>query len=287
MKTGNIISGILTSGLIAACAVIFPVSAQNSSHSSSKDEIKIINPAETVFLQDIQSRLTKASGIRHDITVYITTNEKHVMSATPTSIRFSYKLLKHMETLNQLVATMAHMTAHIGLNDISKPPLPENERADQKRPSSEDYLKSVIRPQYPDETNVPQATGSFHNKGPSSDQGVSERPKYQNKNYDYAVNKADIINAERELDTDKVTGNILARAGFCPSDYNRMLRSFYETPQGFLSDRHFALDADQWQRLDLLDRTIDPAAPCTKDQTALIQKYSGAFDQLKTALAQP
>ncbi|VAX05260.1 hypothetical protein MNBD_ALPHA03-2151 [hydrothermal vent metagenome] len=272
MKTGNIISKILTGGLIAAYTVIFPASAKN--------------PIETAFLQDIQSRLTKASGIGHDITVYITTNEKHVMSTTPTSIHFSYKLLKHMKTLNQLVATMAHMTAHIGLDNFSTPPLPEGERSDQERPSSGDYLKSIIRPEYPDETNVPQATGSFHDKGPGSSLGISERPGYQNKNYDYAVNKTDIIKAEHELDADKVTGHILGRAGFCPSDYNRMLRYFYENPQGLLSNRHFALDADQWQRLDLLDRTVDPAVPCTDAQTALIQKYSGAFDRLKTALAQ-
>jgi len=277
MKTGNIISGILTSGLIAALAVIFPVSA----HSSTKNKIKIKNPVEAIFLQDIQSRLTKAGGINHDITVYITTDEKHAMSATPTSINFSYKLLKHLNSLNQLVATMAHMTAHIGLNDTSQL-LPENEQPDQKRPASEDYLKSVIRPQYPDETNVPQATGSFHEKGAI----VEERPGFQNKRYDYAINKTDVIKAEHELDADKVTGNILDRAGFCPSDYNRMMRYFYETPQKLLSDKHFALGADQWQRLDLLDRTVDPAAPCTKDQMALIEKYSSAFDQLKAAIAQ-
>ncbi len=274
MKTGSIISGILTSSLFAACAFVFSVSAQ----TSAKDEKTV----EATFLQDIQSRLTKAAGINHDITVYITTDEKHAMSATSTSINFSYRLLKHMNSLNQLVATMAHMTAHIGLNDISTPPLPENEQVDQKRPSSEDYLKSVIRPQYPDETNVPQATGPFHEKGAIA----RERPGFQNKSYDYAINKADIIKAEHELDTDKITGNILNRAGFCPSYYNRMMRYFYENPQGLLSDKHFALGADQWQRLDLLDRTIDPAAPCTKDQMALIQKYSGTFDQLKAALTQ-
>ena len=276
MKTANIISGFLTSGLITALIVILPASGQSP----------VENPVEAAFLQDIQSRLTKASGIGHDITVYITTNEKHVMSATPTSIHFSYKLLKHMKTLNQLVATMAHMTAHIGLDYLSSPPLPEDEQADQKQPSSGDYLKSIIRPQYPDESNVPQATGSFHDKGPGFGTAVDERPGFQNKNYDYAVNKAGIIKAEHELDADKVTGNILSRAGFCPSDYNRMMRYFYENPQGLLSNRHFALDADQWQRLDLLDRTVDPAAPCTKGQTALIQKYSHAFDQLKAALAQ-
>ncbi len=235
---------------------------------------------KAAFLQDIQARLTVASGIKdRPIKVIVTKESKRVIILTPSSISLSYGFLKQMKDVNQLTMILAHLTAHIGLDYVAPPPLPEDHvRTEDKR-----SLKDFITPKYPDESYVPEATGPFTGKDKNA---IIERPKYQNKNYDYAVNKAGIVKAEQELDADKITNKIIRHAGFCPSDYSRMLHYFYENPQLLLGNKHFALDADQWPRIGAVDSRADPAAKCTAEQVALTQKYAPAFDQLMVHIRQ-
>ena len=276
MKISKIFIGILLAAILSISQAISQAIAQNTA---------VFNPPPA-FLQDIQSRLSIASGDpKRVITLLITTEEKRVVRATPSMIHFSYGFLKQMASIDQLVATMAHMTAHISLDYMATPPLPEDVKDSAEKSSVGTYLKSAVRPDYPDESSFPEASGAFHDKGPGAGVSTNARPGYHNKNYDYAVNKAGIVKAERELEVDKITSKILSHAGFCPADYNRMLRYFYEKPQKLIGNKHFALDADQWQRLDTLDRTVDPAAPCSQAQNNLTQKYSAEFDQLKITIS--
>lgn len=239
--------------------------------------------ADTDFLQEIQNRLMKVSGVKdRDIAVIVTENQKRKITLTPSSISLSYGYLKQMKTINQLVATLAHMTAHISLDYVARPPLPEDDRNNQKKTSVTDYLKSTVRPKYPDENNIPQATGPFHHKGAD----IIERPGYQNKDYDYSVNKADILSAEHELEVDKITDKILRHSDFCPSDYSRLLHYFYEKPQLLLGNKHFVLDATGWPRIDAVDRRADPATICSETQIAQTQKYAHSFDLLMVKVMQ-
>ncbi|VAW00197.1 hypothetical protein MNBD_ALPHA01-606 [hydrothermal vent metagenome] len=264
---------IITGGLMAVFTAAPPVLAQDTSDES------------LAFLQTIQNSLSRASGLKdNNIVIHVTTEKKRIFDVTPSAIHYSYGFLKQMENIDQLVATMAHMTAHISLDYLSTPPLPEEDGKNPEKPSVGDYLKSVVRPKYPDENNIPEATGSFRSKDRDPGMGIIERPGYQNRAYDYAVNKSDVIKAERELDTDKTAIKILKHAGFCPTDYNRMLRYFYENPHLLLGNRHFALDADQWQRLDILDRNDGITAPCNDAQKAMSQQYVAGFDQLKVKI---
>ncbi len=234
-------------------------------------------PEKTLFLQDIQDQLVHVSGIKNrNITIHIIDDKKRKTILTPSSISLSYGFLKQMKDINQLVSTLAHLTAHISLDFVATPPLPEDNHDGQEKSSVTGYLKSTIRPQYPDENNMPQATGAFHKKGAE----ILERPRYHNKDYEYSVNKTDIIKAEHELEVDKITDKILRHSGYCPADYSRMLYYFYENPQLMLGNKHFALDADQWQRIDAVNRRADPGTACDKAQIALTQKHAGDFDQL-------
>ncbi len=139
-----------------------------------------------------------------------------------------------------------------------------------------------MRPDYPDENYLPQATGALHNKGAV----MPERPGYQNRNYDFAVNKKDIITAEQEREADRLVLKILKHSGFCPTDYHHMLRYFYEHPQKLPGNGHFALEADQWQRLDMLEQLSPRTKSCTQSQKALARKYTGPFEQLKVNVIQ-
>lgn len=240
-------------------------------------------PEKTMFLQDIESQLIRVGGLKDRmITLHITNNQKREIAITPSSISFSYGFLKQLNNINQLIATMAHMTAHISLDFVATPPLPEDEQAGHEKTSVTEYLKTTMRPKYPDQGNIPQATGAFHTKGAA----IIERPGYYNKDYDYSMNKADIINAEHELEVDKITDKILRHAGYCPSDYSRMLHYFYENPQALLGNKHFALNANEWQRIDAVNRRVDPAVACSPDQTTHTQKHENAFDQLLVKIRQ-
>ncbi len=264
---------IIIGGLMVVFTMAPPVLAQNTSDES------------LAFLQTIQNSLSRAAGLKgNNIVIHVTAEKKRLFDVTPSTIHYSYGFLKQMENIDQLVASMAHMTAHISLDSLSTPPLPEEDGKKTVKPSAGDYLKSVVRPKYPDENNIPEATGSFRSKDQDPGMGIIERPGYRNKAYDYAINKSDIIKAEHELDTDKAAVKILKHAGFCPTAYNRMLRYFYENPHLLMGNRHFALDADQWQRLDILDRNDDLAAPCSDGQKAMSQQYAAKFDQLKVKI---
>lgn len=235
------------------------------------------------FLQDIQDRLTKAGGITdRAIKIHITKSSKRIVTITPSSISFSYGFLNQMQSPPHIVATMAHMTAHISLDYIKTPPLPEEAKATKEKISTGEYLKSAVRPQYPDENNIPQASGPFHKPGAE----IIERPSYSNKAYSYSVNKAAVIKEEHELESDKIAGKILKHAGFCPSDYSRMLHYFYENPQLLLGNSHFALDADQWRRLETLDNRIDPTAKCRFRYAKKMAEYNAPFNQLKSHISQ-
>ena len=275
MKTHKFIfTSIPAISAIALTVVLSLTSMATAQEQPSKD---------TLFLQKIQDHLTNVSGIKDSkITVIVTTDSKRKIDLTSTSISLSYGFLKHLRTANQLVATLAHMTAHIALDYVAPPPLPDDIKNAKGKTSTGDYLKSAVRPKYPDEGNIPQATGSFHREGAQ----VLERPRYQNKDYDYAVNKDDIIKAEHELEVDKITDKIMRHAGFCPSDYSRMLRYFYENPQLILGNKHFALDADGWQRLDAVNHRANPTTICNAEQIAQTTQYAPAFDQFTVKIRQ-
>ena len=257
-----------------AIIAIAMVTGTGMTEMATADEQK---PEEIAFLQDIQDRLIQVSGIKNrDIALLVTENKKRKITITPSSISLSYGFLKQMKNINQLVATMAHMTTHISLDYVATPPLPEGAQDAPEKSSVTDYIKSAVRPKYPDQSNIPQATGAFHHKGAE----IIARPSYQNKDYDYSVNKADIISAEHELEVDKITDKILRHSGFCPSDYSRLLHYFYENPQQVLGNKHFVLSADGWQRIDAINRRADPASACDEGQIAQTIKYAADFDRL-------
>lgn len=232
------------------------------------------------FLQTIQNQLTQVSGIKdRPIRLLVTTERKRFINITPTSVSFSYGFLKNMQNINQLIATMAHMTAHISLDYVPTPPVPEDE-ATGSEGSVGDYIKSAVRPQYPDKSNPPQATGSFHKENP----GIIERPRYQNKEYNYAINKADILLADEEHEADKTTVKILSHANLCPSDFSRMMHYFYENPQILVANRHFALETDQWQRVDAVDRLADPKVKCSDTQNTISRNNAQNFEQMKVKI---
>ncbi len=233
------------------------------------------------FLQDIQNKLTKGGGITDRIIrIQVSQDKRRMLTATPNSINFSYGFLQHMTSVNQLIATMAHMTAHISLDYLHTPPVPENTK--KKKSSIGDYLKSAVRPKYPDENNIPQATGAFHTKGAN----IIERPSYQNKSYDISINKSDMVEIDHQLAVDKTTGKILKHAGFCPSDYSRLLHYFYKNPQKITGNEHFALESTEWQRIDTNDQQANPNTRCDRDQQALIKGYIPAFNQFMTRIKQ-
>ena len=234
-------------------------------------------PKKILFLQDIENKLIHVSGIKYrQVTLLVSTDQKRNIALTPSSISLSYGYLKQMKNINQLVATMAHMTAHISLDYVAPPPLPEGHERGAEDTSLEGYIKGAVKHKYPDKTYMPQATGAFHTKGAN----IIERPRYNNKDYDYSLNKKNIINAEHELEVDKITHKILRHSGFCPSDYSRMINYFYETPQHILGNKHFVLDADGWQRIDDINRRANPKTACEKSQIDQTQKYANSFDQL-------
>jgi len=236
---------------------------------------------DITFLQTIQDQLTTAHAVVNEtIRIQITPERKRRIDVTPSSISFSHGFLKNMTDIHQMVATMAHMTAHISHDTTPTPPLPADEATAAADTSVSDYVKSTIRPEYPDKSDVPQATGSFHEDRAK----IIERPTYRNDDYSYAIDKSDIIRAEQELEADRTTVKILRHAGLCPSDYSRMLHYFYENPQKLLANRHFALTADQWQRIDAVDRLAPPDTECSAAETAVLRDNAARFDQLKEGI---
>ncbi len=267
--------------ILLIIAIAVPTSLGLTSQAMSAEQ----KPEKILFLQDIQSQLIRVSGVKdRNIPILVSRDQKRKITLTPSSVTLSYGFMKQMNTINQLVATMAHMMAHISLDFVATPPLPEEDRDHTEKTSVEDYIKDTVLQKYPDRGYIPQATGAFHDK--NTGMTIIERPGYQNKEYDYSVNKAAILHAEHEREVDKITDKILRHSGFCPSDYSRMLHYFYETPQQLLGNKHFALDADQWPRIDTADSRSDPATSCDDSQIAQIQKYAPAFDQLKVNIMQ-
>ncbi len=262
MKTGKII----TSAVLAAVCLTSPAGAQGT------------NDLDIKFLQEIQQQLNKVSGQGdRPISLHITPDKKRKIDLTTSSISFSYGFLKNMENIAQLIATMAHMTAHISSDHVKAPAPDENTGYGFDETTVENFIQSTIRPKYPDRKSPPEAKGPFHNDGPQT----IERATYNNPDYTFAINKADILAAEQERSSDKLAARLLKHAGFCPSDYSRMMHFFYENPQRLLGSKHFALDADQWQRIDVVDRSDDPATICSDSQKAMTNKYAQAFNQLQ------
>ena len=163
------------------------------------------------FLQEIQDQLTTVSGLKdQNITIVVIPDKKRIMDIRPDAIRLSYGLLQHMQDVNQLISTLAHATAHIALDYVTTPPLPE--------------------------------------------------------------------------DADEAAGKILAHAGYCPSDYSRMLQYFYEHPQKLLGNDHYALDSDQWQRVDAAEHLHSTKQACSPAQINKTQKHAEAFNQWKARI---
>lgn len=242
-------------------------------------------PEKVEFLQDIQNQLQQVSGNKdRPITVFVTPERKRKITLTPTSVSFSYGFLKQMQDITQLVATMAHMTAHISLDFIETPPLPDRNTTRTANPSVTEKIKSTLTQKFPDQGYMPQATGSFHGNQQNSTSGIIEKPSYQNKDYDYAVNRVKFIKAEHELEVDKITHKIMRHAGYCAQDYTHLLQYFYENPHLLLGNDHFALDADQWQRIDLAERRV--TGTCGPDQRTLTGQHAAAFDQMKVRILQ-
>ncbi|PCI33071.1 MAG: hypothetical protein COB54_04825 [Alphaproteobacteria bacterium] len=240
---------------------------------------------KVAFLQDIQNQLQQVSGIKNrPVTVFVTPESKRNITLTPTSVSFSYGFLKQMQDITQLVATMAHMTAHISLDFIETPPLDDRDSNRPEKTSVTDYIKNTLTQKFPDEGYIPQATGSFHGNQQNSTSGIIEKPSYQNKDYDYAVNRVKYIKAEHELEVDKVTHKIMRHAGYCAQDYTRLLQYFYENPHLLLGNEHFALDTDQWQRIDEAERRVTET--CDADQRTQASTHAAAFDQMKVRILQ-
>lgn len=234
-----------------------------------------LDPKEIRFLQVIQNKLSQASGAKA-IAIHVVAGKKRRINVSPSSITLSYGFLKDIKDINQMVATLAHLTAYVNLGYAVA--LPEESRQERGRKTSlGKYLKSTIRPEYPDQNYMPEAKGTFQE---NRDEPIT-RPSYKNQAYDFSVNRTDILATEHELDVDKLTDKIMRRAGYCPQDYSRLLHYFYENPQKFPENKHFTLDADQWQRIDAADQRADSADPCSKDQTALTREHARAFHQLK------
>ena len=283
MKTHKMIIPHFPKNIAVTIGTIFCLSITTMATPSVAADQKPESPfaKDHKFLQDIQNKLTKGGGITDRIiTIQVSQDKRRMLTATPNSLNFSYGFLQHMTSVNHLIATMAHMTAHISLDYLDTPPVPEDMK--EKKSSVSDYLKSAVRPQFPDENNIPQATGAFHTKGAN----IIERPDYQNKSYDLSINKSDMIAIDHQLDVDKTTGKILKHAGFCPSDYSRLLHYFYENPQKITGNKHFALEATEWQRIDANDQRAKPDTVCNPDQQALINAYVPAFNQFMTQIKQ-
>tara|TARA_R110002073_G_scaffold179136_2_gene337631 strand:- start:176 stop:1060 length:885 start_codon:yes stop_codon:yes gene_type:complete len=233
------------------------------------------------FLQEIQDQLTTVSGLKdQNITIVVIPDKKRIMDIRPDAIRLSYGLLQHMQDVNQLISTLAHATAHIALDYVTTPPLPEDAGGDDKGTSAADYIASSVRPRYPDKSNPPVADAGFQNDEPK----IIERPRYENEDYRFEVNKADVAAAEQELRSDEAAGKILAHAGYCPSDYSRMLQYFYEHPQKLLGNDHYALDSDQWQRVDAAEHLHSTKQACSPAQINKTQKHAEAFNQWKARI---
>ena len=242
-------------------------------------------PEKIQFLQNIQNQLQQVSGLKgRPITVIVTPEGKRNITLTPSSVSFPYGFLKQMQDITQLVATMAHMTAHISLDFVETPPLPDHGSTPAKKNSVKAYIKGTISQRYPDESYMPQATGSFHDNHQNSSRGIIEKPNYQNKNYSYQVNKAKFVKAEHELKVDKITEKIMRHAGYCAADYTRLLQYFYENPHLLLGNDHFALDADQWQRIDEAERRTKEA--CSPQQRTQTSPHAAAFDHMKVSILQ-
>ncbi|NOZ42994.1 MAG: hypothetical protein GXP02_07515 [Alphaproteobacteria bacterium] len=225
--------------------------------------------------------MTQASGLK-TVTIGVIAKHKHNIAVTPSSIDLPHLFLKNIKTVNQLVASLAHLTAYISLG-YAVPPPPKNPRQKKKKLTVGDYLKSAIRAEALDESDIPTKDQETY-QGDSSK--AFARPRYQNKAYDYTVNKTGIVAAERRLKVDKTADKIMKHAGFCAGDYSRLLHYLYNNPQKFRGSRHFSLDTDQWQRLDVADRRADPAAACSTDQIAQTGKYAAAFNQLRNKILQ-
>ncbi|GEM_PF-3332254 len=236
------------------------------------------DPGKVDFLQAIQNKLSQASGAKA-IAIHVVAGKKRRINLSPSSITLSYGFLKDIKNINQMVATLAHLTAYINLGYAVTPPKKSRQEKGQKT-SLGKYLKSTIRPEYPDQGYMPEAKGTFQE---NRDEPIT-RPSYKNQAYDFSVNRTNILATEHELDVDKATDKIMQRAGYCPQDYSRLLHYFYENPQKFPENKHFTLDADQWQRIDAADRRADPADPCNKDQLVLTKKYAGDFRQMKSKI---
>lgn len=272
MKTRNNIMPDMLYFLTVALVATFCLNSTTTAKGLESEEVK--------FLQSIQNHLSRTNRMK-DVTVHVFVEQKRKIHVKTSSIGLSYGFLKDMQNINQLVATLAHLTAFIKLGYVVTPPLPEDIKHDTGKTSFNNYIKSAIRPRYPDEGYMPEAKGTFQNDRSET----ITRPRYQNREYDYSFNKSDIITEERQLVVDKLTDKIMKQAGFCPQDYSRLLHYFYETPQTIPENKHFALKADQWQRIDTADQRADPATPCNAAQIALTQKYAGPFNQLKIKIS--
>lgn len=276
MKTRKKISIVLSS-MVISLAATFSLNSTATAETMKLEEIK--------FLQAIQGHLSRKNGIKN-IAIHVFVDQKRRIHVTKSSIGLSYGFLKDMQNINQLVATMAHLTAFVKLGYVVTPPDTEEDKhntANTAKKSFTNFIKSTIRPKFPDENYLPDAKGPFEKDRPTN----GAQPNFQNQKYNYAINKKDILIKDRHLEVDKLTDSIMKRAGFCPQDYSRLLHYFYESPQGIPENKHFTMDADEWQRIDTADQRADPAIPCNEAQTTLTQKYGPAFNQLKSKISKP
>ena len=217
--------------------------------------------ADVAFLQKLQDRLTVAAGLKvRSIRVIITPEKKRLYDVTPSKIILSHGFIQQITNQNQMVATLAHMTAHINMKTTPPPPLPKNIQDKQDQLTMGEYIKSALRPRFPDNSNPPKATAGYDEKGATT----TLRPSYYNSNYDYQVNKANILKAEQEIAVDRIALKILHHAGFCPDYYGELLHYFYDHPEKMIGNKHFALSADQWQRIDMVDQITLSNGKCSE-----------------------
>lgn len=237
---------------------------------------------DTVFLQKIQDKLAKTAGLKdRTIRLEIIHDQKQVFDVTSSSVIISHGFIQKMENMEQMVSALAHMTAHISLNAVPPAPQPEHDKMRAADAAKEPFLKGAVSQRYPDKSQIPEATGGYVD----NEKVNIERPEFRNEDYEFQINRGNIVKAEQELEVDQAAQKILHHAGFCPQSYRQMLHYFYEQPEKLAGNKHFALGPDQWQRVDMIDQSRLSGRDCSAQQNDLGKKYQDDFARLKSLTA--
>jgi len=228
------------------------------------------------YVGNILKQIARPSQAEEKVQLILVPDTKMIAYTKGNQLTLSYGILKKMTEPGHLKSLLAHMTAHIMLNHS---PAQKKDIEIHRKYSPGEYIMGIAAIAANESKYYPPKY--FHTDLKNPHGMISAHNPYSVKrdHVDY-VQKANVLNAARENDTDRLAIRLLKGAGFCPLTYGRTLSYFYDNPNLLRGHRHVAPDSKQWQRVDHIKMLLEKEPEC-------LEKEDKAFSRLYSDLNQP